>query len=103
MHNYGIKQPVVCCIMRSQDSTLTGLLSLESFGSLIRILNLLISTDRLLQCFQECVSLSEESFLGRMPWVQIQAYHFPGYTNVLTNSLFMRVRMIQIECVLNDF
>ena len=45
MHNYGIKQPVVCCIMRGQDSTLTGLLPLESFGSLIRILNLLISTD----------------------------------------------------------
>ena len=38
-----------------------------------------------------------------MPWVQIQAYHFPGCPNVLTNSLFMRVRMIQIECVLNDF
>ena len=50
-----------------------------------------------------CFYLSEESFLGRMPWVQIQAYHFPGYPNVLTNSLFMRVRMIQIECVLNDF
>ena len=47
--------------------------------------------------FQECVSLSEESFLGRMPWVQIQAYHFPGDPNVLTNSLFMRLRMIQIE------
>ena len=45
MHNYGIKQPVVCCIMRGQDSTLTGLLPLESFGGLIRILNLLISPD----------------------------------------------------------
>ena len=31
--------------MRGQDSTLTVLLPLESFGSLIRILNLLISTD----------------------------------------------------------
>ena len=48
-------------------------------------------------------SLSEESFLGRMPWVQIQAYHFPGCTNIPTNSLFMRVKMIQIECVLDDF
>ena len=47
-------------------------------------------------------SLSEESFLGRMPWVQIQAYHFPGYTNTSTNSLFMRVKMIQIECVMDD-
>ena len=27
----------------------------------------------------------------------------PRVPNVLTNSLFMRVRMIQIECVLNDF
>ena len=29
--------------------------------------------------------------------------YFPGYRNVLTNSLFMRVKMIQIECVLDDF
>ena len=74
MHIYGIEQPVVCCIMRSQDSTLTGLLPLESFGSLIRILNLLVSTDSSSVVsylnkqggthFQECVPLSEESFLG---------------------------------------
>ena len=75
--NYGIKQPVICGMMRSQDSTLTGLLALESFGSQIRILNLLISTDsssvvsylnkRGGTQFQECVPLSEESFLAGMP------------------------------------
>ena len=40
MPNYGIKQPVVCGIMRSQVSTLAGLLALESFGSQIQILKL---------------------------------------------------------------
>ena len=60
MHNYDIKQPVVCCIMRGQDSTLTGLLPLESFGSLIRILNLLISTDS-----SSVVSYPEQ--VGRYP------------------------------------
>ena len=79
MHNYGIKQPVVCGIMRRQDSTLTGLLALESFGSQIGILNLLISTDSSSVVsylnrqggthFQECVPLSAESFLGQMPGV----------------------------------
>ena len=77
MPNYGIKQPVVCGIMRNQDSTLTGLLALESFGSHIRILNLLISTDSSSVVSylnkqggthsQECVPLSEESYLGQRP------------------------------------
>ena len=74
MSNYGIKQPVVWGIMRSQDSTLIGLLALESFGSQIRILNLFgfhkqfISVSYLNKQggahFQECVPLSEESYLG---------------------------------------
>ena len=77
MPNYGIKQPVVYGIMKSPDSTLTGLLTLESFESQIWILNLLISTDSSSVVsylnnqggthFQECVPLSEESLLGRMP------------------------------------
>ena len=77
MPNYGIKQPGVCGIRKSQDSTLTGLLALESFESQIWILNLLISTDSSSVVsylnkqggtyFQECVPLSEESLLGRMP------------------------------------
>ena len=106
MCNYGIKQPVVCCIINrattiriiwKSDSDSNLLISTDS-SSVVSYLNRYRGTH-----FQECVSLSEESFLGRMPWVQIQAYHFPGYTNVLTNSLFMRVKMIQIECVLDDF
>ena len=77
MPYYAIKQPVVCGIRKGQDSSLTGLLALESFESQIWILNLLISTDRSSVVsylnkqggthFQECVPLSEESFLGRMP------------------------------------
>ena len=75
MPNFGIKQPVVCGIM-SQDSTFTGLLALESFGNQIRILNLdfhrqFISgflSEQAGRChFQECVPLSGESYLGRMP------------------------------------
>ena len=109
MPNYGIKQPVFCGIMKSQDYTLTGLLALESFESQIWILNLLISTD----------SSSVVSYLNKQggthfqewmknPWtnargVQIRADHFPGNPNFLADSLSIRDRMIQTERVLNEF
>ena len=77
MPNCGIKQSVVCGIMKSQGFTLTGLLALESLGSQILNLNLLVSTDSSSVVAylnkqggthsQKYVLLSEESYLGRMP------------------------------------
>ena len=76
MPNCGIEQPGVCGIMKSQVSTLTGLLALESLGSQILNLNLLISTDSSVIVYlnkqggthsQKCAPLSEGSYLGPMP------------------------------------
>ena len=100
--------------MKSQDSTSTGLLALESFGSQIQILNLLISTNSSSVVsyqnkqggayFQECVPLSEELYL----FYECQGCSDSGRSlsresNVLADSLFIRDRMIQIERVLNEF
>ena len=83
-------------IMKSQDSTVTGLLALESFGSQILNLNLLISTGNSSVVVylnkqggthsQRGVPLSEESYLGRMPG----GFRFGQITNVLADSLSIR-------------
>ena len=91
MRNYGIKQPVVCCII-NRATTITIIWKSDSDSKSVDFHRQFFSgflSQQVGTHFQECVLLSEESFLGRMPGVQIQAYHFPVGPNVLTNSLFM--------------